>query len=294
MFGRVVAGGGRRAVFTGVARNCAPYLRDVLPNLHRLERAYQTVCYVVAVGESYDGTFEALKEWVEDGRSGHVIDMSWAEKGEARRTMRIAMARNACMALIQDAYPDFDHVVVCDLDDVLVEPVCDAEFVSAGDWLEADDRRAGVFANAVPQYYDIWALRHPSWCPYDVWHAIWDRHRWCPFELAKFWHVYAKQVPIPRDADPIPVLSAFGGLSIYKMRFIRKAHYSGEDAAGREQAEHVSFNDSIVGQGGGLFILPSLVVQAPQEHLFNDTGASAWLKLAVWLKDRHSAARHSC
>lgn len=294
MSGRVVARGGRKAVFTGVARNCAPFLQDVLPNLHRLERAYQAVRYVVAVGESDDGTFEALKKWVGGRRSGHVIDMSFAERGEARRTTRIAMARNACMSLLHDVYPDFDHVVVLDFDNVLIDPVCDTEFVRAGDWLEADDRRAGVFANAVPQYYDIWALRHPKWCPYDVWHAIWDRHRWCPFEFAKFWHVYAKQVPIPRNAGPIPVLSAFGGLSIYKMRFVRKAHYSGEDATGRERAEHVSFNGSIVGHGGGLFVLPSLVVRAPQEHLFNTTDAGDWLKLAVWLKDRHSAARHLC
>lgn len=294
MLARVVARGGRRAVFTGVARNCAPFLRDVLPNLRRLESAYHTVRYVVAVGESYDGTSETLKKWVGGRQAGHVIDMSSAERGEARRTMRIAMGRNACMSLLHDVYPDFDHVVVVDFDDVLVDPVCDAEFLRAGDWLEADDRRAGVFANAVPQYYDIWALRHPSWCPYDVWHAIWDRRHWCPFELAKFWHVYAKQVPIPRNAGPIPVLSAFGGLSIYKKRFIRKAHYSGQDAAGRVQAEHVSFNSSIVGHGGDLFVLPSLVVRAPQEHLFDITEASAWLKLAVGLKDRRFAARHPC
>lgn len=294
MSGRVARASGRKAIFTGVARNCAPYLRDVLPNLRRLERAYHAVRYVVAVGESSDGTLETLQRGLADGRAGHVIDMTCLERDEPRRTVRIAMARNACMSLAHTEYPDFDHLVAFDLDNVLVDPVCDVEFARAGDWLDADERRAGVFASAIPQYYDLWALRHPIWCPYDVWHAVWDRHRWCPFEVSKLRHVYAKQVRIARDASPFPVLSAFGGFAVYKMRFTKMARYSGKDAAGRERAEHVSFNDSIVEQGGSLFIFPSLVVRAPPEHLFDAADASAWLKLAVWVKDRHTAKRQPC
>lgn len=294
MFSRVASRGGRKAVFTGVARNCAPYLFDVLPNLLRLEHAYEAVRYVLAVGESNDGTLETLSSWVADGRSGHVIDMTCLEKDEPRRTVRIAMARNACMSHLRSAYPDFDHLVVFDFDNVLVDPVCDLAFAEASDWLDADDRRAGVFANAIPQYYDVWALRHPSWCPYDVWHAIWNRHRWYPFELAKLRHVYPKQLRIAKEESPIPVTSAFGGLAIYKMCFTKTALYSGEDAIGRERAEHVAFNENIIEQGARLFILPSLVVRAPQEHLFNPTHASAWLKLAVSIGDLGVARRYAC
>ena len=294
MVSRVASSGGRRAVFTGVARNCAPYLRDVLRSLERLERAYETIRYVFAVGDSNDGTFETLRNWVTDDRSGHVIDMACFERSEPRRTVRIAMARNACMALLRSAYPDYDHVVVLNMDNILVDPVSDAAFAEACAWLDSDECRAAVFANAAPQYYDVWALRHPRWCPYDVWHAIWDRHRWCPFEFAKFKHVYAKQVRIAPSATPIPVRSAFGGLAIYKMRFIKSAQYSGEDAHGRERAEHVSFNEAIADRGGGLFVIPSLVVRAPPEHLFDAAGASAWLKLAVWIKNLPVARRLPC
>lgn len=294
MVGCVASSGGRTAVFTGVARNCTPYLRDVLFNLERLERAYSLVRYVFAVGESSDGTFEALRSWVVHGRSGHVIDMAGVERSEPRRTVRIAMARNACMALLRSAYPNYDHVVVLDMDNILVDPVSEAAFAEAGVWLDSADCRAAVFANAAPRYYDVWALRHPTWCPYDVWHAIWDRHRWCPFELAKCKHVYGKQIRIAPGAAPIPVRSAFGGLAIYKMRFLESAEYSGEDARGRERAEHVSFNEWIADRGGGLFVIPSLVVRAPPEHLFDAAGASAWLKLAVWMKTLQVARRRPC
>ena len=295
MVSRVASSDGRRrAVFTGVARNCAPYLRDVLLNLDRLERAYQAVRYVLAVGESNDGTLETLRGWVAAGRSGHVLDMTCVERAEPRRTVRIAMARNKCMTLLRAAYPDFDHVVVLDMDNVLAAPVSDIAFAGASAWLDADNSRAAVFANAVPRYYDIWALRHPSWCPYDVWHAIWDRPRWCPFELAKFKHVYAKQVEIAPGAGPILVRSAFGGLAIYKMRFITSARYSGEDAHGRERAEHVSFNEGIADRKGDLFVIPSLVVRAPSEHLFDAGSASAWLKWAVWMKNLPVVRRYPC
>jgi hypothetical protein len=78
------------------------------------------------------------------------------------------------------------------------------------------------------------------------------------------------------------------------MRFIESAQYSGEDAHGRERAEHVSFNEAIADRGGGLFVIPSLVVRAPPEHLFDAAGASAWLKLAVWIKNLPVARRLPC
>lgn len=283
---------GRRAVFMGVGRNCAPYLPDVLSNLSRLEGAYQAVRYVFAVGESGDNTLQILQTWVSRGRQGHVIDTAHLERDEPKRTVRIAMARNACMSLSRDKYQDFDHLVAFDLDNVLSEPVCDTAFARASDWLDAGEARAGVFANAVPQYYDLWALRHPRWCPGDVWHAIWDRHSWCSFELAKFRHVYSRQVRIAQDQLPIPVTSAFGGLSIYKMRFVATATYRGLDADGREQAEHVEFNKSILERGGDLFVLPSLVVRAPQEHLFDPVDAGICLKLAMRMKDACVRLRH--
>lgn len=287
-----VQASGRRAVFMGVARNCAAYLPGVLSNLSRLESAYQAVRYVFAVGESDDDTLQILQTWVSGGRQGHVIDTAHLERDESKRTVRIAMARNACMSLLRDRYHDFDHLVTFDLDNVLSEPVCGTAFARASRWLDASEARAGVFANAVPQYYDLWALRHPHWCPDDVWQAIWNRHSWCSFELAKFRHVYSRQVRIAQDQAPIAVTSAFGGLSIYKMRFVTTATYCGLDTNGREQAEHVEFNRSVLDRGGGLFVLPSLVVRAPREHLFDPVDAGICLKLAIRMKDACVSLRH--
>lgn len=293
MVGRDVNRSRRSAVFSGVARNCASYLPAALANLSRLESTYETVRYVFAVGESNDNTLEILENWVSSGRIGHVIDMANLERSELRRTVRIAMARNACLSLLRDKYQNFDHLVTFDLDSVLSNPVCELAFSRASHWLDESETRAGVFANAYPRYYDLWALRHPRLCPGDVWHAIWDRHRWCSFELAKLYHVYSRQIRIARNLAPFQVTSAFGGLSIYKVRFTKDATYIGYGTGGREQAEHVEFNKCIIGQGGELFVFPSLLVRAPQEHLFNPFNASAWLKWAIRVNDLRIVLRQT-
>jgi hypothetical protein len=148
-------------------------------------------------------------------------------------------------------------------------------------WLDKDAKRAGVSANARPRYYDLWALRHPQWCPDDVWHTIWDREPHQSFEIAKFKQVYKRQIQIPSDALPIRVESAFGGLAVYKWRLVAHAEYIGLDEQGREQSEHVAFHQGVTSRGGELFIFPPLLVQAPQEHLFDPRSATKWLKLHV-------------
>ena len=206
---------------------------------------------------------------------GAVVDQGNLEHVEPRRTVRIAAARNSCLDLVRAAYRDFDHVVICDLDHVLAAQVKTVEFGQAAAWLEGQPSRACVSANAMPRYYDVWALRHQLWSPYDCWHAIWDRSPRESFDMAKYRHVYRRQIRIPLDAAPIRVDSAFGGLAIYKLKFAVAARYSGVNAVGREQAEHVAFHEAIAAQGGEMFVFPSLVVQAPQEHLF-DASSAPW------------------
>ncbi len=270
-----------RAVFVGVARNCAPFLPNVLANIARFAAHYRYAAYVFVVGDSSDQTIPILRSWLAHEREGIVVDQGRLEDIEPRRTVRIAAARNTCLDLVRDIYRDSDHLIVCDLDDVLAAQVSAREFRRAAAWLEGQQSRACVSANAAPRYYDVWALRHEYWCPYDCWHAIWDRSPHASFDVAKYLHVYRRQIRIPADAAPIRVKSAFGGLAIYKLKFAVAASYKGLNAAGREQAEHIAFHEAIAAQGGESFVFPSLMVQAPQEHLFDADSASWRLKLSM-------------
>lgn len=259
----------RSAVFVGVARNCATWLPGVLDNLERMARLYERSAFIFVVSDSTDDSSSILAKWLGRDRQGEVIDLGVLANRMPLRTERIAHVRNFCLDKIHASdWTGYDHLIVTDLDDVLARPVSVECFEQAIDWLDASPSRAAVFANAEPRYYDIWALRHDQWCPRDCWHRIWGRPPSVTFEAAKFREVFARQIVLPHDLPPVPVRSAFGGLGIYRMSFVRHARYSGIDEQGRESSEHVAFNEAIGAAGGELHIFPALQVHAPEQHLY--------------------------
>jgi hypothetical protein len=204
-----------------------------------------------------------------------VIDLGALSQTLPRRTERLAYIRNAALEEVRrNGWDKLDHLVVADLDDVLALPVKAEEFALASRWLNGAQERAAVLANAIPRYYDLWALRHDQWCPYDCWHSIWGRAPGMSFEAAKFREVFVRQIEIPAHLPPIEVRSAFGGLAIYRTPFALKARYRGIDAQQREVSEHVAFNDQITSCGGKLYVFPALQVHAPRQHLYHSSEMS--------------------
>ncbi len=257
------------AVFVGTARDCARWLPDVLGNLARLARLYERTAFIFTVSDTTDSTAALLRDWMVN-RRGRVIDLGDLATRLRLRTERIAHARNAGLDAVRGSpWAGYRHLVVADLDDVLAAPLDVESCARAAGWIEASPDRAAVFASAAPRYYDIWALRHPTWSPHDCWHRIWERHAAESFEAAKFREVFARQIALPRQMRPIEVSSAFGGLALYRMSYALNSTYAGLDAQGREVSEHVAFNEAIGRAGGRLHVFPELQVQAPQQHLYN-------------------------
>lgn len=274
------------AVFVGTARDCAPWLPAVLGNLERLARLYERTAFVFAVSDSTDSTAALLRTWMEQGRAGQIIELGNLAAHLKLRTERIAYARNACLEGIRGStWATYRHLIVADLDDVLAVPLDVDAYSRAADWLDAATDHAAVFASSQPRYYDIWALRHATWCPHDCWHRIWERPASQSFEAAKFREVFARQIALPRQMPPIEVRSAFGGLGLYRMSHALGATYVGLDAEGREVSEHVAFNEAIGRAGGRLHVFPDLQVRAPQQHLYNaDEFGFRW-QAAMWLRE---------
>jgi hypothetical protein len=199
----------------------------------------------------------------------------------------LAFARNLGLHHLRQAMESdgrFDIMVAIDTDGVNSQLVTGDAFVKAvasapPDWV-------AVFGNQRQAYYDIWALRHRKWCPTDCWQDVQRAAQGYPPQfrgraLAKAAKrlVGERQVRIPPENDPISVDSAFGGIGIYRSDALSGVWYSGRDEAGREVCEHVSLNLRLREAGGGLYILPALLNDAPSEHLVDGSGAtgSPWL-----------------
>lgn len=278
------------AVFVGVARNCARWLPAVLDNLSRLSQLHARSAFVFAVSDTSDSTAALLRSWMA-GRAGNVIDLGDLAKRFEPRTERIAHVRNACLDEVRNSpWSGYSRLVVTDMDDVLAMPVDAEAYARASAWLGAAADRAAVFASAAPRYYDIWALRHPTWSPHDCWHRIWGRPVRESFEAAKFREVFARQIVLPRQLPPIEVRSAFGGLGVYRMSHALNSAYVGLDGQGRETSEHVAFNEAIGRAGGRLYVFPDLQVQAPQQHLYN--AAEFGFRWRVAMRLRQSVERY--
>jgi hypothetical protein len=266
------------AVFAGVARNCEPFLPRVLAALERLATQYDRVAFVFASSDSCDNTLAVLRKWL-TGKQGVALDLGNLERRFPKRTHRIAVARDACLDTIRvGPWGAHTELVMCDLDEVLTAPLDSAGFAAARSWLHDREHRAAAFPAADPAYYDIWALRHPTWCPYDCWHAVWGRDPSDLFMAARIREVHARQLVIHASTPPIPVRSAFGGIGLYKMAHLGTRQYSDAILVSQpdawEECEHVGFNLALVNDGHELAIVPKLRVRAPREHLFQYEGSA--------------------
>lgn len=267
----------------GLARNCASALPDSLRCIERLERSFRKTRVVAVANDSVDRTDAILSQWAADSRSRILLHANGIAAAATGKTERLAILRNFYLRELRrwiEAGAQFDLMIVLDLDGVnrqpaLADAVCDALATAPRDW-------GALFANQRQAYYDIWALRHPRWCTSDCWQEVERSVRFVPRPLrgrayarAVAQRVGGRQVRISPDHPPIPVESAFGGLGIYKVCALDGAWYAGRDDSGRKVCEHVAFNACVRRRGWPLYIVPSLLNEAPAEHLTPGAGAKA-------------------
>lgn len=252
-------------VFVGCARNCGAFLHSVFRNIEALSAAFEQIAVVVCESDSDDDTALLLEGFAARRQNVHVISKGRLATQTPRKTERLAICRNACLEFVRTSrYATYDYLVVLDFDDVNAGIINVESFVAARQFLRSEPQAIAVFANPQPIYYDIWALRHETWCPTDCWQEV----RASGDADARQTYVDARMIPVPPQGEPIGVRSAFGGLGLYRLEAAVRGAYIGVDADGFETCEHVSFHDSLREQtGGGFFIFPGLTNRTAWEHV---------------------------
>jgi len=272
-------------VFAGVVRDCAPHLAGVLSNLDRLMALFDEAAFVFAENDSVDATKPMLKAWGQGKRRFSLLDLDGLGRIPAR-TVRLEIARNAYLEVIRDtpSLARFDYVCLLDMDEYGAYPVDTDSFRRAVDFLQRATDCAAVFCNQLGIYRDMWALRHPEYCPGDVWYEVlrWARAHGCSDDEAFSRTLATRLRSFDPGGAPLEVDSAFGGLGIYRLDYflrspnpylgstVRVVHdREGEPRVFRmQQCEHVHFNAGLRLLGGRLFILPSLINQVTPKLIF--------------------------
>lgn len=271
------------AVIVGCMKNSAEFLPLVLKNLEKISECFSEVKYIFIENDSIDDTKKLISNWGEKQTKFKIFSLDGLDNYEKNRTIRLEIARNAYINVIQNDkfLHSYDYMIVMDMDDRGAYQISADSLYSSVEFLKADESRAAVFANQSVKYYDLWALRHPQLCPFDFWHEVLSQALESSTDEEAFERIYEK-VPkcIPVDAPPIEVSSAFGGFGIYKLKFVlnNKFRYVGHEFkyfiskeigfTKLQTCEHVSFHQGISAQGGKMFILPFLV-NSDQDAIFN-------------------------
>ncbi len=263
----------RKIIFAGTARNVAPFLPGVTRNIETFSRRFAGWAVVVAENDSHDQTKPLLTAWMERARSqgaarAVLAEMDGMIRDHPARTDRIALARNRILEEIEQdpLLSGFDYLAFLDMDFPNVHPLRAENFAAAVEFLEQHPDAAGVFPNQLPLYYDVWALREKDWCPRDCWDEVRDAMPEIGRDAAVEKYAFGRQRIIPPATPPIPVESAFGGIGIYRMKWVLRRRYGGLKPGGGEVCEHVAFNQSIHREGGKLFILPDFLNLSGPEH----------------------------
>jgi hypothetical protein len=271
----------------GVARNCAKTLGGAVQSISNAFCIANTVKWIVVESDSDDETCRVLSD-IQTSRA----DFKFHSLGKLRdaitaRTERIAHCRNVYLQefLFSPDYAGSGYLVVADLDDcnsLLTADGVESCFTQK-DW-------SAVFANQLGPYYDIWALRHPLWCPDDCWREAEEiTSDSVSYSEATWEKVSSRMITVDPEWRWIEVESAFGGLGIYKREALSRALYDGytdktSTFLKNQICEHVSINKKIIEEGGKLYINPALINCGYNEHNMH-------LKVSVTAKTGSSLGR---
>jgi hypothetical protein len=251
-------------LIAGLARNLTRRLNRTIATIRQATQACSTVRFLVIESDSDDDTVARL------GRlAGEVPNFDYLTLGRLReqveiRTERLAICRNAYLDELRDnpKYQNVSHLVVSDLDGVSTD-LSSSAFLSC--WDQPEPWNACT-ANQGDYYYDIWALRHRTWCPSDCWQ---DYERWVPLvgkRSAREMFIFSRMIHLPSSQPMLEVDSAFGGLAVYQRDAILSSRYRGVTASGEPVCEHVTLCEQMRAAGNRIFINPSLINARRTRH----------------------------
>lgn len=256
--------------------------RTVVRQVRVFDRAFarfRQISYVIVESDSSDRTVAILDELKNSKPGFHYVSLGKLQPEFPLRTQRLVRARNAAIEFCaaNPVLSKVDYVAVADWDGVSFQ-LTEKAILSCWNHEGWDI----ATANQPEEYYDVWALRHPTWCPGDCWEECRRLERELGSEVAHQIAVSSKRIKIPETHNPIEVESAFGGLAVYRSEVFFQSRYKTPDSGEGEVCEHVAFHAAMRARGARIIINPALV---------NTFSLYETLPLFSWQRLLHTAQR---
>lgn len=241
----------------GTARNVGNIIEAELNHLTSCLKNFKKVYGLIIESDSNDNTVEILSRISAAQPNITFITLGNLVKKKPKRTDRLAFCRNQIIEQLwsNSAYGHIDYVALADLDSVN----CDLTPEKIEQCWQVKEDWDVITANQAGVYYDLWALRHPDWCPTDYREQIRRLEALFDEKTAHDLAINSRTVHLRSDRGLISVDSAFGGFAIYKRAAFMAGTYSGLNPQGKEICEHVPFHAMLKNQGYKIYINSALV-----------------------------------
>ncbi|WP_170787323.1 glycosyltransferase family 2 protein [Ruegeria lacuscaerulensis] len=258
----------------GVVRNGGESLTETLLRIEQLRAQLDSSRVIIATNDNSDNTDDILQDYAAMSAGVDILFLDSMAGLFEERVERIAAARNTVLEHLLTSSPIHPLTLVLDMDgpNTQMDPiqVLNAAVRQVPQW-------DAVFANSLPAYYDLYALRCAGWCEQDPWRELAALKR--PRMFRSVWWrrmqrkiIYSRQYSMPPDTPMIEVDSAFGGLGLYKTEALHGATYRPRDETGHVTCEHTTLHLSLRNAGKRLFIDPGLTALAQTEHMGPGSG----------------------
>lgn len=260
----------RSVILVGTVSNVEKNIASELESVMEALCEFNLIKIILIESDSEDSTRLILSQIQKSIEKLVVISLGDLKAQIPNRIERIRFCRQRYVLEVRDvmAQTEVDLIAVADLDGMnsKLNSVAVSSCFIRNDW-------DVVAANQKYGYYDLLALRHPTWCPGDVMELLSERQEELRQNLTKSNRfknrflirmrfdairkdvIYSKMHRIRSSSPWIEVESAFGGFAFYKSWIFQICDYQPTVS----ESEHVIFHRQIRKQMGRIFINPALV-----------------------------------
>ena len=239
----------KKVVFCIPVRNESSNIKDLFKTLNNLSKTFIDYFIVFIESDSSDDSSSLIKEYLLN-RKGVLINKNLSNI--KNRVMRLAISRNEYLSYIKknDLLKSFDLMIVLDCGGVnnkLTAKKIKKAISQNKNWV-------GIFPTQKILYYDIWPLRIKNFIDYDCFEELFKAYKKNNKIKKNFFKLIGKFLFINylTKSNEINVISAFGGMGIYKLDKVINFTY---DSNNGKNCEHVEFNKKIYNKYGDCLVL---------------------------------------
>ena len=206
-------------------RNCGKYLASIFKNIQQLIDCKFNITCIFVYDNCKDNSGKLLQAY--KNSSKHTVIVKHIENTSRKRTCRIAKARNTCLDIINNDYPDTHYHIMIDADNIN-QTKWDVSIINKYiNNFDNDDWDCITFNRN--NYYDIWALliddfKHHCW-GFGSGHGPNGRSKSTKVMITM--KKYIKNKLKTTKKNSIDCLSAFNGFAIYKTEKCKGISYDG-------------------------------------------------------------------